>query len=235
MPWIDAALKIHRYLKYHLFYTLIFSTGLVFFFFGVRTQLSGERTYLFLIWNLFLAWLPYLFALAAHLLFSRRRKINFPVLLLSASWLVFMPNAPYLITDFLHLQPRGSVPLWYDVGFLMTLSITGLFLGLASLGAMHHMVRQLLGQIAGWIFALSAIGLGSLGVYLGRFKRWNSWDVIQNPFEILFDSLRIFRHPLGSADMLGFIFMIAALMLIGYWTITSIRPFQSEDLPVRTR
>ena len=209
--------RTHRFLARHLFYPLAVSTGLVFFFFGVRAYLSGGLTYAFLIWNLFLAWLPYVFSLAANYLFTRSRRLWPLILGFSVLWLLFLPNAPYIITDFLHLEPRSGIPLWYDVGFIMSIAMTGLFLGVASLRAVQAIIRHLFGPLAGWGFALGAIGLSGMGVYLGRFLRYNSWDLLASPTHILKDVLRPFRYPLGHADMLGFIFMIAALMLFGYW------------------
>lgn len=228
MTWTQPILRIHRFLARHLFYPLVLSTGLVFFFFAVRAYLSGGLTYSNLIWNLFLAWLPYGFALAANFLFTRSRRWWPLILFFCGLWLLFLPNAPYIITDFLHLQPRGGVPLWYDVGFIMSIALTGLFLGIASLRAVHGIIQHLAGPVVGWLFALGAIGLSGLGVYLGRFLRWNSWDVIDSPLRIVFDMLRPFRHPLGYADKLGFIFMIAALMLIGYW-MTHPGPLNLEE------
>jgi uncharacterized membrane protein len=217
MTRLEPVRRIHRFLSRNLFYPLVLSTALVFFFFGVRAYLSGGLTYSFLIKNLFLAWLPYAFALAANFLFSRERRFWTGIVFFSGLWLLFLPNAPYIITDFLHLQPRSGIPLWYDVGFIMSIALTGLFLGIASLRAVHGIIHYLAGPVVGWGFALAAIALSGVGVYLGRFLRWNSWDVVNEPLGIVLDSLRIFRYPLGNADQLGFIFMIAALMSVGYW------------------
>ena len=217
---LETIKRTHHFLSRNLFYPLVLSTGLVFFFFGVRVHISGGLTYSFLIKNLFLAWLPYGFALVANFAFTRSRRAWPMILFFSGLWLLFLPNAPYIITDFLHLQPRSGIPLWYDVGFIMSIALTGLFLGIASLRAVHGIIHHLAGPVIGWGFALGAIGLSGLGVYLGRFLRWNSWDVIDSPLGIVIDSLRIFRHPLGYAEELGFIFMIATLMLVGYWMMS---------------
>jgi uncharacterized membrane protein len=228
MTRLEPVFRFHRFLARNLFYPLVLSTALIFFFFGVRAYLSGGLTYSFLIKNLFLAWLPYGFALVANFLFSREWRFWPGILFFSGLWLLFLPNAPYIITDFLHLQPRSGVPLWYDVGFIMSIALTGLFLGIASLRAVHGIIHHLAGPVIGWGFALSAIALSGIGVYLGRFLRWNSWDVIDSPLGIVMDSLRIFRHPLGYAEELGFVFMIAALMLVGYWMTSPGRLIREE-------
>jgi len=219
MTLLQTALRTHAFLKRNLFYPLVFLTGMVFFFFSVRIYLSGESLFIFLIWNLFLAWLPYWFSLAANFLFTRKQRAWWLILPLTGLWLLFLPNAPYIITDFMHLRERSGVPLWYDVGFLMSISLNGLFLGIASLRAIQEIIDKIAGRFVGWAVSLGAIGLSGLGVYLGRFLRWNSWDIIDSPFAILKDILLPFRHPLGYADKLGFIFMIAAMMLVGYWMI----------------
>ena len=110
MSLYQHILRFHRFLARHLFYPLVLSTGLVFLFFGVRAYLTGGLTYANLIWNLFLAWLPYVFALLANFLFTRARKLWPLILMFAGLWLLFLPNAPYIITDFLHLSPRNGVP-----------------------------------------------------------------------------------------------------------------------------
>ncbi len=230
MKWLIPFQKTHQFLKAHLFYPLLISTGLVFFFFAVRIRLSGGTTFAFLIWNLFLAWMPYWFALGANFLFNRPRRRWMLILPLSALWLLFLPNAPYIVTDLIHLDERVGVPLWYDAGFIMTVAINGMCLGFASLRAMQGIIQQLAGRVVGWLFAMAAILLSGLGIYLGRFVRWNSWDILQNPLEIILDTIRIFRHPLGYADKLGFIFMFTALTFIGYWFFAYTRPELGETL-----
>ena len=98
-----------------------------------RYLYSGHLAYTFLIWNLLLAWLPLAFALVAFQ-FSRRPLIVLPA---AAAWLLFLPNAPYLITDLIHLRPWPNVPHWYDAIMFFTAATTGLFLGFTSLDLMH--------------------------------------------------------------------------------------------------
>src|SRR5581483_11323407 len=87
-----------------------------------------------LVWNLFLAWLPALGAFAAYNLNHLPTRLRWlPILGFSVLWLLFLPNAPYLITDIIHLKPHPGVPLWYDLITLVTFAWTGSFLGLISL------------------------------------------------------------------------------------------------------
>lgn len=205
----------------------------------VRIARTGANTYSFFPWDLFLAWLPMLAALAAYNLYRRglTRRGWIVVIVLAAVWLLFMPNAPYLLTEFVNLrrgffggglnggqfgnvpfnggqfnggaQPGGprfsedapfgalgpsGLPGWYDILLFVTFAWTGFFLGIASLFLMQEVVRAIRGRMAGWLFALIALALTSFGIYLGRFVRLNSWDVLLHPIllarSVAFSALR---------------------------------------------
>src|SRR5437867_7878844 len=138
-----------------------------------RDLQTGSGNFRYLIWNLFLAWIP--FALAVFVYDRwRRRRDGLPLLVLGGLWVLFFPNAPYIATDFVHLQHDPLSPYWYDAVTIAAFAWMGVLLGFASLYLMQTVVRQALGPVAGWVFAVLAIGLGSLGIYLGRFLRLNS-------------------------------------------------------------
>jgi uncharacterized membrane protein len=140
----------------------------------------GTAGFRFLLWNLFLAWIPLLLALA---LYDRYRRGSRLVVLVppAALWLLFLPNAPYIVTDFIHLSPAPLVPLWLDGVILSAFSWTGLLLGFVSLYLVHAVVRHRFGARIGWAVVLAALAPTSAGVYLGRFLRWNSWDLLVRP------------------------------------------------------
>ena len=148
-----------------------------------RSWYSHTYHYWFLLWNLALAWVPFVFAAIAYSLASARRAVLYVLILAAAIlWLAFFPNAPYILTDFLHLGSMGDiVPGWFDVLMLYWFAWTGLMLGIVSLYLMQEIVARGLGMAAGWVFVVVAAGLGSFGIYLGRFLRWNSWDVVRRP------------------------------------------------------
>jgi hypothetical protein len=116
----------------------------------------------------------------------------------------FFPNAPYLLTDFNHLQYRPPIPLWFDILLLATFAWTGLFLAVASLRAMQSLVKEYVGGLGSWAFVVIAASLSSLGVYLGRFLRLNSWDLLLQPFNILEAVLRRLVDPLSHLGFIGF-------------------------------
>lgn len=164
---------------------------------ALRIHRTGDPYYRFLVWNLFLAWAPLVVALAA---FARaRRRIDLLVVVLLFLWLLFFPNAPYMLTDFIHLSERPSAPLWYDALMLSSFAWTALLLGFASLYLVQMIVRSVAGATWSWLTVVVASALASFGVYLGRFMRFNSWDALLRPRRIV-DVIgnqveNPFRHP----------------------------------------
>lgn len=173
---------------------------------AARSVYSGEPLYGWLIWNLFLAWIPFGLAIV---LYDRHRAGSSPVrlLILAALWLLFLPNAPYILTDFKHLGPSHAVPLWVDVVVIAAPAWTGMLLGFLSLYLVQAVVRSVAGARVAWAAAVAVLGLASFGIYLGRVLRWNSWDVLTDPL-LLSQLDRIVADPraLGMTVLLtGFL------------------------------
>lgn len=198
---------------------LIFASLLSMAMVAVRWFYSGIPAYLFLLWNLFLAWFPLFAALTTYALRRRPLLAMGPAVL----WLLFLPNAPYLLTDLLHLGRGVGVPLWYDMLMLSTFALTGLLLGFASLELMHNLVAERLGAISGWFFAGSSLALSSVGVTIGRFLRWNSWDAVLRPTSLLVDLLRLLAEPWTHRTFYVFTLLLALLLSLGYVTLRSLR------------
>jgi uncharacterized membrane protein len=147
---------------------------------AVRDHQTGGAYFPNLTLNLFLAWIPFVLAVLVYDRW-RRHGIGVAVIGLGLLWLLFFPNAPYVATDFVHLERDALAPFWYDAVTYAAFAWMGVLLGFASLYLMQTVVRQWRGAAAGWVFAVAAISLGSLGIYLGRFLRLNSWDALQHP------------------------------------------------------
>jgi uncharacterized membrane protein len=145
-----------------------------------RRHHYGDGSFHFLLWNLLLAWIPLVLALAVYDCYRRGVRLGLlaPAVVL---WLLFLPNAPYIVTDFVHLSAAAPTPLWFDALVVSAFAWTGLLLGLASLYLVHAVVRQRFGATVGWVSALTVLALTSAGVYLGRFLQWNSWDLLVRP------------------------------------------------------
>ena len=215
--------SIHRFLIGQLFYPLVLSSLLALALYLGRVYLSRSWVvYLNLPWNLFLAWAPYAFSfLAAALdrLFPRRWWL-LPIP--GALWLIFFPNAVYIVTDFLHLSQRPYVPLWYDIALLATFAWTGCMLAIASLKTMQFLIKSYLGWIVSWLFVGAAIALGGLGIYLGRFDRWNSWDLFIHPKSILKDIATRVVNPFENLRFVGFTLIFTAFLLVIYLVFVSV-------------
>ena len=168
--------------------------------------------YRFLIWNLILAWVPLACALGAYDL--HRRRLGRPiVVLLSATWLVFLPNAPYLMTDFVHLDKQPGVPLWYDTLLFGAFGLSGLLLGVVSLSLMHSLGRRIVSAAVAWTGVVIVLLLTSFGILLGRIQRWNSWDVLTNRSQLWADIAGRSLNPMDHPRLVGW--MIAFVAVIG--------------------
>ncbi|MEO8581725.1 MAG: DUF1361 domain-containing protein [Patescibacteria group bacterium] len=182
----------------------------------VRVVYSGRSTELYLLWNLFLAWIPFILS---HLIvrnFHPLRKN--PVLLVIAGliWLLFLPNAPYVLTDLKHLQYLAPVPFWFDLVLLCSFALNGLYLGLYSLSHIQGVVSNLYGQKRAWFMIGLIMYLTSLGIYLGRILRWNTWDVVTHPILIIDDVVSRLLHPLAHFRMHVFVLLLAVTLYVIY-------------------
>ncbi len=184
-------------------------------FVGVRIYFSGALSYTFLLWNLFLAFIP--FVLSSFLV-SIQPLRAWVFWLMGVIWLLFFPNAPYVLTDLLHLK-AGMVPVWYDLLMLLSFAWTSLMLGFVSLADMQHLMSKRFNQTVGWVFALLALSLGSFGIYLGRFLRWNSWDVMTQPTGLLQDIVDQIINPLSNITTYGFTLLLTVFLLLAYLTL----------------
>ena len=157
----------------------------------MRIMYAHNLRYIFLLWNLFLAWIPFQLSISINNHYSKWIKY-----FLLVCWLLFFPNALYLITDLVHLENQGDkVPVWFDVILLFTSSITGLLMAFISLYQVELFLRKsiLQGHVNKLIAA--SLFLGSFGVYIGRFLRWNSWDILANPVSLLIEIAVRFTNP----------------------------------------
>ena len=190
----------------------------------IRPRVVGALGHVYLVWNLFLAWIPFTVALV-YADRAKRGKHGLAQGMLLATWLVFLPNAPYIVTDLIHLTEYASSPLWFDATLYAAFAWTGLMLGLVSLYLVHRTVRARRGSLQGWAAALAAVSMCGVGIYLGRFLRWNSWDVLTNPSALLADLSR-FADPTSKPAAVAAVF--ATFMAVAYLAMYSLAQLRED-------
>jgi uncharacterized membrane protein len=184
-----------------------------------RRHHTGDPFYGFLAWNLVLAWVPFALALAAYA--NARRGGGTVVVVLGVLWLLFFPNAPYLLTDFIHLHESLTTPLWYDALMLAAFAWTGLALGFASLYVMQTIWQRAAGAVVSWLGVVGALALASFGVYLGRFLRFNSWDALVRPGQIADVVRNDLENPFQHPRLFAALVVLTGALTVAYLVVYS--------------
>jgi uncharacterized membrane protein len=200
----------------------------------VREHRYGAYDFRFLIWNLILAWIPLLIALIVYDRYRRGR----PLLLLVPAlvlWLLFLPNAPYIVTDFVHLSAGSPAPLWLDGVEVSAFAWTGMLLGFVSLYLVHAVARHRLGAVPSWIGVLGVLALISVGVYLGRAKRWNSWDLLTQPGARLAQLHAHLGDPASLTRAVGISLAVTCLLAAAYLVFYVLMAVRLEPVAPRAR
>ncbi|HEX8235502.1 MAG TPA: DUF1361 domain-containing protein [Abditibacteriaceae bacterium] len=181
---------------------------------------SGIKSMAGLLWNLFLATVPLLWSSAFRAFMERKRPILAGIFFFL--WLLFLPNAPYILTDLVHLAPRPDVPLWYVLALLLSCAGAGTMLGYISLLEVHKVIEHRSGKVAGWTVAAGSLMLCGFGIYLGRFLRWNSWDAFTNPIRLAKSILGQFIDPGPHPHPLSVTLIFGMGLIVGYLTLRAV-------------
>lgn len=196
-------------------HALLSASGICVLLLGVRMVLTRDAAWACFVWNLFLAWVPLVLARMFCGELDRPGRRRWLLSGLFIGWFLFFPNAAYIVTDLIHLKNRQGVPRWFDYIFITSYAWTGLFLCYVSLRLVHARVQQWWGRGIGWAFATGMLAAGSFGIYVGRFFRWNSWDMIFRPWTTLKDLGR-FAHPHNLLEAVAFSTTFFLLSLLVY-------------------
>ena len=203
----------HREIDRLLSLSVCFSLLLVF----VRMIHTGRDTFLFLVWNLFLAWIPYLITRRLSAMQPFRPRLGFAALMLA--WLLFIPNSFYIITDLFHVGDYYNdrlMPAWFDLAMILSFVWNGLLLGVLSVRQMEKIVKPRLPAHHELFFLYPLMWLNALGVYTGRYLRFNSWDLITDPLQLFSDIAGLVFHPLRNHTAWDMIFCFSILMTLIY-------------------
>ncbi|MEM9390494.1 MAG: DUF1361 domain-containing protein [Bacteroidota bacterium] len=179
---------------------------------------SGNITYFYLDRNLFLAWIPLIFAMIWRHRLQYGSPTRWKSLGIFCLWLLFFPNAPYLITDLVHLNTRFNPAIWADTLLLFSCALAGLALGIYSLHIVHQILLQYFKSVRAWLIISISLVLTGYGIYLGRIQRWNSWDLFIQPFTLLTDTIYQLGNPQAIKMTIGF----SALLFIIYFMFKTI-------------
>ncbi len=177
----------------------LFSVGLL----AYRIVKSDGLSYIFLIWNLFLAFIPWW--ISNYL--KKVDKLSFKHLPILGIWILFLPNAPYILTDLFHLKPRPDLPLWYDLVLVLSFALAGMMVFFKSLKDMLVLLKERVSQFYVALITHFVFWVVSYGLYLGRYLRFNSWDII-HPIRLIKSSFSI----LFEKDTIGFTCVFSLFM-----------------------
>jgi uncharacterized membrane protein len=181
---------------------------------GFRVWYTQENNYVFLLWNLFLAFIPWLLLHVARrwMLFERQM----PAFLLTVTGVLFLPNAPYLVTDLFHIRYQGAIPLWFDTLLIFSFAVNGLFLFYKAMRKLEAILNIWLPD---WYRRLAMAGvffLSGFGIYLGRYLRFNSWDLLADPASLITSIAGIVLHPQENLQAFGVSFFYGMALLVMY-------------------
>lgn len=184
---------------------------------GFRVGFWQSKSFLFLPYNLFLAAIPLFLSE-----WAARRSLMREKIFLGACWLLFFPNAPYLLTDLVHLSLRRGVPLFFFDGLMLfSYGAAGSILGFLSLRQMQNAFFENGCAKLSWVFAITSLFLCSFGIYLGRVVRLNSWDVICRPFHLLNSIVSPILNPAAHLSTWAMTFGMGVTLSFGYWLFTA--------------
>ena len=181
---------------------------------------------MFLLWNLLLAWIPFQISVVLTVHGNRRREYRYFLL---AVWLLFFPNALYIITDLIHLEEsRSDVPVWFDAILLFTCSVAGLIMAFASLFQVEIFLQKNMNRNHVTKLVMAVLFLGSFGVYIGRFLRWNSWDIVANPYSLLIEIANQVMKPFQHYRAWAVTLLLTGLFSLLYFAIKKLPDILQE-------
>ena len=185
-------IRTYFFHRFNTFSVLILTSLVGLMLLMLRVKFTHSFFLIFMVWNLFLAFVP--FVISSFLQYRLEGIGKWTILFWGSVWLLFLPNAPYMVTDLIHLISKEAI-LWFDPVLILCFALNGLLLYYLSVRDMLKVFRQF--RIPLLIKSTLVIlpVIISIGVYIGRFQRWNSWDLLTDPFGPLRDVLLLIRYP----------------------------------------
>ncbi|WP_178983806.1 DUF1361 domain-containing protein [Winogradskyella helgolandensis] len=189
----------------------------------VRMKLNKSYFFSFLIWNVFLAIIPYAITMYLNTTSKLSKlKLGFWFMV----WLAFLPNAPYIVTDLIHIRIGNDSLLWLDVLVVLSFAMSGLLLFYSSILDMQKLVSLAFKKLPVETISIAIIFLCGFGVYLGRFLRYNSWEIISGPQYLFIDILNMIIAPFQHFEAWLFTFGFSAFLIIGFWMFKTLNTLE---------
>lgn len=204
----------------HRLILLSFLFGMAMLF--ARMAYTGSWHFAFLVWNLFLAFIPWVisYTVITKPSWMQRLWVFLPVFVL---WILFIPNSFYMITDLFHLYDSWAVPRWFDLMMIFCFAWNALLLGVLSVRHMHKVFRYALGFKNDWLFVYPVMFLNGLGVFMGRYLRFNSWDIVSDPLSLARNMLHTLTHPWQFRSGWAMAFCFSFFLSLFYMTLQKLR------------
>lgn len=180
----------------------------------VRKLMTGTSRLGFMPFNLFLAFLP-----VAFLLMMERSQKRSHAVACGILWLLFFPNAPYVITDLVHFDKRLGPVSWMDLLALVAAAWAALLGGMITLRFMQERVRLHRSALTSHAFVSAVLFLTAIGIYIGRFLRFHSWHVVQKPHSLFQETVEHFLNPAEYPMVWPFTFAVFALLVCVYYSL----------------
>jgi uncharacterized membrane protein len=206
--------RLKYYQRLIPFLTLAFAGAICCSLVAFRIHHTDRYYFLFLIWNLFLAFIPYV--ISTYMVVRKEQFSLLKLLPFYFAWLLFFPNAPYILTDMLHLEARDEIGIWYDMGLILSFAVTGLMIGYLSLIDIFEIAKTKVNKSAAWLLTIFNITAGSFGVYVGRYLRYNSWDLIVCPKPLFLDIATRILHPMAHPKTIGVTLIFSGILITGF-------------------
>jgi uncharacterized membrane protein len=194
---------------------------------ATRAWFTGSDNLFFLVYNLALAAIPLALGTVAIRLGKQHSK---SASLLVLMWLALFPNAPYLLTDLIHLRLRPESPFWFDWLLFVSMAGAGLLIGLVSLAQVNRYLRDRFSILTADGLIVGVVAMSAFGIYLGRFLRWNSWDIATRPGHLLSELVSMLVHPFDHPRMLAYSFGVSVILGLSYFgPMAILRTLQHRD------
>jgi uncharacterized membrane protein len=178
--------------------------------------------FIFLNWNLFLAFIPWAFTTLA-IIKPKLQKSKLTIALIFLSWLLFFPNAPYILTDLFHLTHNSLMPIWFDLVLILSFAWTGLLFGFFSLLDIEFLLAKSIKRCYLTAISIVILFVGGFGIYIGRYLRWNSWDIITNHSQLIYDIGDRFINPFSHPRTWGVTLLMGLLLNLIYISFKLVR------------